>query len=297
MLASIWSFTRPHAFIGTLLAIIGLYVMALAQSGLHTFAPGLLLQTLAACLAAAVFIVGYNQYHDLEIDRINKPELPFAAGELTRPQVLTILGLCLATALVLAVFAGGWLLATVVSSLLIGAAYSAPLIRLKKSSLWAAACILAVRGPIINVGLYLHFSATLTGSHDVPGSVWLLVILTLLFALVIAWSKDIPDTRGDARFGIETLVMRLGPDSLFRSGRWILTAAFVFVMLAGAGPWLPELNGLVLAATQALLLAALWLRSRGVDPDDNDAIKPYYLFIWNLFQLEYIAFPLATLAA
>ncbi|MFT7286273.1 MAG: homogentisate phytyltransferase/homogentisate geranylgeranyltransferase [Halieaceae bacterium] len=296
MLVSIWKFTRPHAFIGTLAAIIGLYVIVLAQSEQDTFAPGMLLQTLAACLAAAVFIVGYNQYHDLEIDRINKPELPYAAGELTRTQVLTILGLCLATALLLALLAGGWLLATVASSLLIGAAYSAPFTRLKKSSLWAAACILAVRGPIINVGLYLHFSTTLTGSDDVPGSIWLLVILTLLFALVIAWSKDIPDTQGDARFGVETLVMRLGPDFLFRIGRWILTAAFAFVMLAGAGPWLPELDGRVLAATQGLLLAALWLRSRGVNPHDNDAIKPYYLFIWNLFQLEYLAFPLATLA-
>jgi homogentisate phytyltransferase/homogentisate geranylgeranyltransferase len=297
MTRALWQFTRPHAFIGTLAAIVGLYVIALAATPMDQFALGQLALTLAACLAAAVFIVGLNQYFDLEIDRINKPELPYAAGELSRVSVLAILATTLVTALGLAVLGGGYLLATVASSLAIGIAYSAPPLRLKRYSLWAALCILVVRGPIINIGLYLHFSGELAGEHRIPGSIWLLVALTLLFALVIAWSKDIPDTAGDARFGIRTLVMRLGPGALFRSGRWVLTAALLMVMVSGVGPWMNDVNGTVLIITQLLLLAALWIRSARVDPTADDSIKPYYLFIWNLFQLQYVAFPLASLTA
>jgi len=297
MISALWHFTRPHAFIGTLAAIVGLYGIALAQTPMDRLALGPLALALAACLSAAVFIVGLNQFFDLEIDRINKPELPYAAGELSRMSVLGILAITLGIALGLAVLGGGYLLATVVSSMALGIAYSAPPVRLKRYFLWAALCILAVRGPIINLGLYLYFSGVLSGNHEIPESIWLLVALTVLFALVIAWSKDIPDTTGDARFGIRTLVMRLGPDTLFRAGRWILTAALLIGVAGGLGPWMDELNGTVLVITQLMLLAALWIRSRRVDPSVDDSIKPYYLFIWNLLQLQYVAFPLACLTA
>ncbi|MCB0286844.1 MAG: UbiA family prenyltransferase, partial [Calditrichaeota bacterium] len=39
-----------------------------------------LLLALASCLGANIYIVGLNQITDIDIDRINKPDLPLASG-------------------------------------------------------------------------------------------------------------------------------------------------------------------------------------------------------------------------
>ncbi len=46
-----------------------------------------LLQALLPALLMNIAIVGLNQLTDVEIDRVNKPYLPLASGELTIPQV------------------------------------------------------------------------------------------------------------------------------------------------------------------------------------------------------------------
>jgi len=42
-----------------------------------------------------------------------------------------------------------------------------------------------------------------------------------------------------------------------------------------------------------VLLGLLWWRSRDVDLTQKSAIADFYQFIWKLFFLEYILFPLA----
>ena len=46
-----------------------------------------LLQALVPALLMNVSIVGLNQLYDVEIDKINKPYLPLASGEMTQAQV------------------------------------------------------------------------------------------------------------------------------------------------------------------------------------------------------------------
>src|SRR3712207_8755450 len=48
-----------------------------------------LLGAMLACLCGNVYIVGLNQLEDVEIDRINKPHLPIAAGEFSRDRKST----------------------------------------------------------------------------------------------------------------------------------------------------------------------------------------------------------------
>ena len=78
----LWRFSRPHTIIGTALSIVGLYAIAASDRARR---PGSadLLATLVAGLAVNIAIVGINQITDVEIDRINKPFLPIAAGELS----------------------------------------------------------------------------------------------------------------------------------------------------------------------------------------------------------------------
>jgi len=120
------SFSRPHTIIGTTLSVTGLYLIAWAHAGAGQMHWQILLLTLLSCLGANIYIVGLNQLTDVEIDRINKPNLPLASGVYSLRTGKIIIALCLTVSLFIALREGGFLLLTVVLSVLIGTAYSLP---------------------------------------------------------------------------------------------------------------------------------------------------------------------------
>ena len=106
--------------------------------------------------------------------------------------------------------------------------YSLPPIQFKRHHLWAASAIALVRGPLINIGIAIHFATTLFGWPliELP---WLtpLVIFITAFSLGIAWFKDIPDTRGDQIHGFKTLAVVWSRKSAFFSGKWLVGLAYL----------------------------------------------------------------------
>ena len=84
-LGALWRFSRPHTIVGTTVSIVALYLIAVDTLPGLTLGGGLwdLWWALVAGLAVNVYIVGINQLEDVEIDRVNKPFLPLAAGEMT----------------------------------------------------------------------------------------------------------------------------------------------------------------------------------------------------------------------
>src|SRR3712207_4726537 len=121
-LGVLWRFSRPHTIIGTSLSVLALYAIAVtAYAGGDLAAlPGDLLWTLVAGWCVNVFIVGINQIEDVEIDRINKPWLPIAAGDLSREAAWRIVVLCAVVPLVLAVTQGAAELVAVALGLAVG---------------------------------------------------------------------------------------------------------------------------------------------------------------------------------
>ena len=91
-LRALWEFTRPHTIIGTVAAVCALYVLATHAAQRQDIALWALV--LAASLAVNIYVVGLNQITDVEIDRINKPYLPIAAGDLSMTQAWWIVGVC-----------------------------------------------------------------------------------------------------------------------------------------------------------------------------------------------------------
>lgn len=295
-LYALWKFSRPHTIIGTTLSVLALFIIALSVTEQPlTFgkiaAPG---GTLLACLAGNIYIVGLNQLEDIAIDRINKPHLPLASGEFSLRTGRAIVALTGSLALLLAGIQGPFLLATVGISLGIGTAYSLPPIRLKRFPFWAALCIFSVRGVIVNLGLFLHFNQVLGGPISIPPQVWALTLFVLVFTFAIAILKDIPDREGDRQFNITTLTIRLGPQAVFNLGRWVLTLAYGGMIIAALAS-LPGVNQPVLIVTHLLALAGLWVRSQSVDLKHKSSIASFYQFVWKLFFLEYLIFPVACL--
>ena len=295
----LWRFGRPHTVIGTSVGIAAIYCIAVADLAGGDLAADLLdlAWVLLAGWCVNVFIVGINQLEDVEIDRINKPQLPIAAGELSVPAARRIVALCAVVPGVLAVTQGLIELVSVGAALLIGAAYSCPPVRLKRHPAVAALSITVVRTLIVNLGVWLHFAATFGGNTSlagVPAAVWALTALTLPYSFAIAVLKDVPDIEGDRRFDIATFSVRLGARPVFAAGVGALLTAELG--MAVAGPLLvDDANGPLLAITHVAAAVLLVTWARRLDLDDRTAFTAFYQRVWRLFFAEYVVMAIAVL--
>jgi len=196
--------------------------------------------------------------------------------------------------IIMAFIGGFWLLITVGISLLIGTAYSLPPVRLKRFPLWSAFCIFTVRGVIVNLGLFSHYNTVINQNQSIYPSIWVLTAFVLVFTVAIAIFKDVPDLDGDRIYQITTFTLLLGPEK-------ILTISLLTISLCYAGMIAVGLLGIrginspLAIFAHLLLLLLLWWRSRGVNLEDKSEISRFYQFIWKLFFLEYLIFPLACL--
>jgi homogentisate phytyltransferase / homogentisate geranylgeranyltransferase len=294
-LKSLWEFSRPHTIIGTVLSLFGVYFIALGSIGAIDFSNlmGLLI-ALLACLCGNVYIVGLNQIFDVDIDKINKPYLPLASGELSAFQarsIVTILGFL---ALVIAWTMNFYLGLTVFVSLIIGTAYSLPPIRLKRFPLFASLCIFTVRGLIVNLGLFLYFKNLLGEPIGFTVDILCMAVFITIFTVVIAIFKDIPDMEGDRKYRIKTLSLHLGKKSVFQLSLAILSLNYAAVI--GLALFFPNLgNPALLIIPHLGLMGWLWFRAQQVDLESTGAIYDFYQFIWKLFYAEYLVLPLAFL--
>jgi homogentisate phytyltransferase/homogentisate geranylgeranyltransferase len=294
----LWRFSRPHTIVGTAVSVAGLFVVVAA--GLNHVDPGRaafhLFWTLVAALSVNVFIVGINQISDVEIDRVNKPFLPIAAGDLGRDAAWRIVAAAGALPVVLAITQGPLETAAVVAALAVGTAYSVPPARLKRYPVVASICVSGVRSAVVNLGVAAHFSAALGSGPEIPDAVWALTVFVLPFSLAIAILKDVPDAEGDRRHEIATFTVRHGGRAVMRTGLAVLT--FAYLGMAVLGPLLVDgAQPVVLATGHLAALALLWLAARGVDPSDRGEFTRFYLRVWQLFFLEYAIVALSCLAS
>ncbi|NJM71336.1 MAG: homogentisate phytyltransferase [Scytonema sp. RU_4_4] len=291
---SFWKFSRPHTIIGTSLSVLGLYLIAVASDGNYSLLS--LLGAWIACLCGNIYIVGLNQLEDVAIDKINKPHLPVAAGEFSLTTGKLIVAITGVLALLVALLQGPFLFGMVVISLVIGTAYSLPPIRLKRFPFWAALCIFSVRGAIVNLGLFLHYSWVFKQSQSITAAVWVLTLFILVFTFAIAIFKDIPDMEGDMLYNIKTFTLTIGKQAVFNLALWVITVCYVGMIVVGVLR-LAEVSSVFLVITHLVALAWMWWRSRQVDLQQKSEIARFYQFIWKLFFLEYLIFPIACLFA
>jgi len=297
-LGALWRFARPHTVIGTWLGVVGLWAIALHAAGDVT--TGSALFQLACVLVAGtgvnVAIVGINQITDVEIDRVNKPRLPLAAGEMSIRTAWWIVAVASAVPLALALTQTWVEIAAVAAALAVGAAYSLPPVRLKRHPVAASLSIAGVRSAVVNLGVAAHFSRAFEGEIAIPAAVWALTLFVLPFAFAIAVLKDVPDREGDQRFRIATFTVRLGPGRAARLGVAALVAAYAGMVVVGPRA-IDDASAAVLVAGHVAALALLGRWAIRADPRDPVAFTRFYMRVWVLFFLEYLIVPAAVLAA
>eukprot|EP00897_Mesotaenium_endlicherianum_P002866 jgi/Mesen1/2607/ME000166S01730 len=259
-----WKFLRPHTIRGTLLGTTAVVARALLENS-HAIDWALLpraLLGLLALLAGNGYIVGINQIYDCDLDKVNKPFLPIAAGELT-PKAAWILctALFVGGVGIVATNFGQLITSLYTLGLTLGTIYSVPPLRLKRFALPA------------------------------PSIVFITCFVTV-FATVIAITKDLADIEGDKKFKIETFATKLGVRTISFLGAGLLLANYAGAVLAAIQMPLafrpyPMVVGHTLFGI-ALIYQTWLLDSKKYT---TVAVASFYRFIWNLFYLEYILFP------
>lgn len=294
MANALYKFTRPHTIRGTILASFAGVARALLE---HPGAVSLrlvpqALKGLLALLLGNAFIVGINQIYDVEVDKINKPFLPVASGEISAG---------LAWLLVLGSLGGGLL--TVHSAfsplifglyalgLSIGGLYSLPPVQLKRFPIAAGLVISVVRGFLLNFGVYYAVREAIRVPFQWNPVVCFIATFMTVFASVIAVTKDLPDVAGDSAYKVKTFATRYGVQPVAQAACAVLGGAYAAAtLLALLAP-----AGIFRRAPMALGHAALGLKVlgtyRALDPASLASIKRFYGGIWTVFYLQYTLYP------
>jgi geranylgeranylglycerol-phosphate geranylgeranyltransferase len=269
---------RPgNAVVAGLAAILGYFI----ASG--TVVPGTIL------LFAIVFLVTsggntINDFFDAEIDRINRPERPIPAGEVTREQAWNLAFTLFAAGILLSIFTNFLCLAIAVfnSLLLFLYAYS-----LKRTVFFGNASVAYLSGSIFLFGgAYLGIEGAIRVAP--------VAVITFFAMLSRELLKAAEDTEGDAAAGAVTVPVRFGiPRTVLLS---IIAAGCAIAASIYPVVWwgLPYLAGI--APVDAVILAAVLLPARCRDPACIKRTRATTLLKYGMFA-SLVVFSLAALLA
>ena len=295
-LNALYKFTRPHTIRGTILASCACVTRAMLKCiEQQPVIEWKLLKTaffgLVALLCGNAYIVGINQIYDVEIDKVNKPFLPMAAGEISKPLAWGLV--CGTGALGLAIvyhFFSALICQLYCVGMVLGTVYTVPPFRWKNNPALAAFSIAMVRGLLLNIGLHHAASTALGLAITWPAQVLFISAFMTVFATVIAIAKDLPDVAGDIKFGVKTLASSLGVDKAAH----LVTLALMgnYVMGVGVGLLAPGIqNRALMVVAHAGLAGWLAVFASRLQPDSIKSIKLFYRNIWKLFYVEYLLYP------
>jgi homogentisate solanesyltransferase len=289
-----WKFLRPHTIRGTILGSFAVTLRAVLENPTAidwALVPRAALGVLCL-LCGNGYIVGINQIYDVQIDKINKPFLPIAAGELSKPVAWALCLVLAAAGCSLSTIFGPVITGLYTFGLFLGTIYSVPPFYLKRFPVAAFMIIATVRGLLLNFGVYYAARAAMRLPFVWSPTIMFATSFATWFATVIAVSKDLPDIEGDRANGVQSFAVRLGADRLsyivagMLLALYFAAAALPFLFPGTFRPWIMTPLHLVIAG----LVARATLRLKG-DNFSQPAIKAFYRFIWSIFYTNYFFLP------
>jgi homogentisate phytyltransferase / homogentisate geranylgeranyltransferase len=293
----LWRFSRPHTVIGSIISICTLYAIVCKASQSSHFV--LLSMALLIGITCNLFIVGINQIADVGIDKINKPYLPLASGELSISRAKFIVLTALICSLGLAIIISPYLFAMIALSAGIGWAYSMPPFYLRRHHLPAALAITVVRGLILNIGGFLVFAHLLKGSLEIPGNLIILTIFIVAFSVVISWFKDLPDVRGDKEHNIKSFAILYSSKTAFLAGNILVSSAYLFSICMKLFDLTeqdaPSFQTKTLLWGHVLLLLLFLSNAFSMRLYSKKSIVRFYKRFWWFFFAEYLLYLIAYL--
>lgn len=199
--------------------------------------PDVIILFLVAFVMGALNAVSnlWNQVFDRDIDAVNCPHRPIPSGQARADVAMQLGGGIAILAVAGSVHFQRPLVTYVVVLILIAAwSYSAPPWRLKRHMWLANLAIATPRGGLGILGAYLVY-----GQPDLE-----IAFLGLASAFFVYWgnmTKDLPDVRGDALYGMRTMAVVWGTDLTKRAAFLGMLGGTLLYLVGGHWGVLPAL--------------------------------------------------------
>jgi len=238
-----WEIMRPFTLLAPTVGFISGGLIAIgassrvAPTSVHLY-PIILGAISAAFLNAASNVV--NQYFDIGIDRINKPNRPLPSGRISLKESRLLSILLYSFSFFLAYLVPNKQFITIVLiTALITYAYSAPPLRTKRWVIPANLTIAIPRGCLLIVAGW----TAVRSFYDFEP--WFIGSIFALYLLGAASTKDFSDIKGDKMYGCNTLPIILG------AKKAAITIAPFFVLPFLLIPY-GKINGMLTGSTIVL---------------------------------------------
>ncbi|KAG2403132.1 Glycinol 4-dimethylallyltransferase [Vigna angularis] len=296
-MAAVYQFIYPYALYGQATATISASLVAVEK--LSDISPLVFIGLLQAVLPHSFMVLyanGVNQVFDFEIDKINKPYLPLAAGKLSFRTSAFIVALAAILGLGFNLMIGSPpLIWNFVVCVTLWTCYSVnlPFLRWKQYPVMASLLIF-VCGTFINpIAYFLHMQTFVLKRPLVFTRSFIVFLLFMSFySPGIALAKDIPDVEGDIKHGVDSFAARLGQKNIFWICVFLLEMAFGVAFLAGASSSSHFWIKIVTCLGNVVLGSILWYQTKYVDVTNPASTRSFYSLIWKLMMGSYVLLPL-----
>jgi geranylgeranylglycerol-phosphate geranylgeranyltransferase len=190
------------------------------------FARLLTLPAIHMALVVALMVAfsfAFNDYIDVAVDRLGKPDRPIPSGRISRRAAGIVAIILAVAAVVITVPRGLWLVALVLGTLSLSALYSAVL---KNTILLGNSTVAFLDATIVIYGGLAVGKLT--------SAVWIASLLTFLYVFAQEVLYAVEDEEGDRKAGLHTIANRLGVVGALR----LFQALACIFMMAALLPWL-----------------------------------------------------------
>jgi 4-hydroxybenzoate polyprenyltransferase len=229
-----------------------------------------------------------NQYYDLDIDLINKPDRPIPSKRMTVSQAMVFAWILYVICFALAILVNPAYVIVVFVTTLFTWGYSAPPVRFKNNGILANIAMAVPRGIMMIVGGWIAIKPD-QWNNPTP---WLIGLVMFLFVVGAASTKDFADVKGDKAGGAMTVVVVYG----LRKAAWIIAPFLVIpylaipliVLLAPQGVMRPQAIWLSLLAIWGAYTA--WLIVRDPDSLALEGNHPSWKHMYLLMMATQIGF-------
>ncbi|KAF4376137.1 hypothetical protein G4B88_004941 [Cannabis sativa] len=289
-----WKLQRPYTIIAFTSCACGLFGKELLHNT-NLISWSLMFKAfffLVAVLCIASFTTTINQIYDLHIDRINKPDLPLASGEISvnTAWIMSIIVALFGLIITIKMKGGPLYIFGYCFGIFGGTVYSVPPFRWKQNP--STAFLLNFLAHIITNFTFYHASRAALGlPFELRPSFTFLLAFIKSMGAALALIKDASDVEGDTKFGISTLASKYGSRNLTLFCSGIVLLSYVAAILAGI-IWPQAFKSNVMLLSHAILAFWLILQTRdfALTNYDPEAGRRFYEFMWKLYYAEYLVY-------
>ncbi len=298
--------SRPFTLLAPSIGMVGTALAALGWGGAFVFPEWALGKIALGGLGAALLNVAsnsVNQIFDIEVDRINKPERPLPAGDLSIAEAWVVTVVTYALALTCAWMVNELLLVIVAFTVFLTYAYSGPPFRTKRHWAFANVTIAIPRGFLLPLAGW----ATVWGSPEfagvgsaLPTDIYTFAAASAAFVLGAASTKDFADLAGDEAGGCITLPLRVGVERAVRIIAPFLVFPWFLLPIGVATGWLTG-NAIILVGGGVVLIAmgarAAWLLISRPEALTDQSTHPAWVLMYLMMVISQVVFALGYVFA